>query len=115
MNPALKRFWKEYGPVADTLASADIDQVERERMAEELADKFDGRPGFKRDLFVLVASDPLVLCAGAGGEPCPEGHRIRIAMHWRGAPDGRSKAWEPQAPVVRCVSCGAREFGLVKA
>lgn len=110
MNPALKRFHKQFGAMADTIATADVHQVERERMAEELANDLNGKPDFKRDLFVLLASDPLVPCAGIGDEPCPHGRKIRIPMHLSSAPDGRSKAWSARRPTVRCISCGSAHF-----
>jgi hypothetical protein len=114
--PAVKRFQKHYGKVADAIALLDLDQVEREHVAEAVAAALDGAPDFKRDLFVLLASDPLVRCAGPGDdEPCPHGRVIRIAMHLKDAPDGRSAAWAPRPPTVRCVTCGARERGLVNA
>ena len=111
MNPAVKRFNKQFGGIADAIASVDIDQEDRERVAEAVADALDGRRDFKRDLFVLLASDPLSDCPGSGGEPCPHGARIRTPMHLRDAPDGRSKGWERRKPKRWCVSCGAREFG----
>lgn len=109
MNPAAKRFYKQFGGIADVIASADLDQGVRERMAASMADALDGRPDFKRDLFVLLASDPLVACLGACGEPCPNDVRIRIPMHLSDAPDGRSAAWQQRPPAVRCVTCGSRE------
>jgi hypothetical protein len=71
---------------------------------------------FSRDLFVLLASDPLVPCAGHDEEPCPDGRVIRIGMHLstdeKPLPHGRSAAWEQRAPYgqIRCVSCGAKQF-----
>lgn len=109
MNPALKRFNNEFLPIADVIAEADIDQEDRERLAEAMAGALDGRPDFKRDLFVLLASDPLCDCAGARGEPCPNELKLRIPMHLSDAPDGRSRAWERRKPTVRCITCGSRE------
>lgn len=124
MTPAMKRFDLKYGPIADVIARLDIDQVLREEIAEKLTNALSaGRSSeepawfrreaadFKPKLFRLIASDPLCLCAGHDGEPCPEGVEIRIGMHLSSAPDGRSQAWEPRKPVVRCVSCGAKHFG----
>ena len=117
MNPALKRFNKRYLPIADAIAYLDLDQQDREAVAKAIsesiqeADEAEHRD-FKPDLFVLLASDPLVDCAGHHGEPCPHGRVIRIAMHNRDDPDGRSAAWRQHAPYgsIRCVSCGAAEF-----
>lgn len=106
MNPARKRFQREFGPIADALARVALDQSDRERVAEAVAGALEGRRDFRRDLFVLLASDPLVPCAGNEG-PCPNGYEIRIAMHDRTAEDGRSVAWRATPPTVRCVSCGA--------
>lgn len=110
MNPALKRFMRDYGATAEAVARLDLDQEDRERVAEALADALHGRLFFKRDLFVLLATDPLVPCAGANGEPCPTEAVIRVSMHNRLASNGRSAAWRRRAPEVRCTSCGARQF-----
>lgn len=106
----MRRFERQFEPIANVIASADIDQEDRERLAQAMTDALDGRPDFKRDLFLLLASDPLCDCPGAAGKPCPHGARIRIPMHLRDAPDGRSKAWARRKPTVRCVDCGARQF-----
>lgn len=109
-----KRFIRNYQPTADAISRLDIAQVDREAVAAAVADGIDSvvkkLPGWNRDLFVGIASDPLCKCAGANGEPCPHGREIRIAMHLRGAPNGRSFAWAPRKPEMRCISCGAKEF-----
>jgi hypothetical protein len=112
MNPAMKRYMKRYAKVADAISALDLAQVDREAVADAVAAALEGQPDFRPDLFRLTASDPLVPCAGAHGEPCPHGRVIRIAMHLSDAPDGRSKAWEPRAPYgkIRCVSCGSAQF-----
>lgn len=110
MNPALKRYRRRFGGAADALARLDLDQEDREAVAAALTEAFRGQADFRPDLFQLTASDPLCPCAGALGEPCPEGREIRIAMHLRSAPDGRSAAWSRRRPEVRCVSCGSRHF-----
>lgn len=116
MNPALKRFYKRYGPVADAIAQrGDIDQLQREGIAEDVAAAYDGDPDFNHDLFTLLASDPLVYCAGTEYEACPNAVRIRIPMHLSSAPDGRSEAWAMRPPTVRCVSCGSRHFRAQRA
>ena len=106
------RFNKRYKPIADAIAMCDLDQEDRELVAESVTEELIGQPDFKPDLFRLLASDPLVPCAGSGGEPCPHGRNIRIAMHLSMAHDGRSEAWRQRAPYgqIRCVSCGAKEF-----
>lgn len=110
MNPAAKRFAKTFEPIADAVAKLDIDQEVREEVAEALAEALDGRPDFRRDLFTLIASDPLCPCVGHGDEPCPDGTLIRVAMHYSGADDGRSAAWERRRPAVRCIGCGSAHF-----
>jgi hypothetical protein len=133
MNPGAKRFQAHFEPMANAIARLDIDQEDRERVAVAVADAISSEVaeaaerhgtsqdtrtwlrGWRRDLFVLLASDPLVPCAGPGdGEPCPHGRVIRIAMHDSTAekplPAGRSAAWRRRPPVVRCVSCGAQRF-----
>lgn len=125
-----KRFCRNYQPIADAISRAEIGQVEREALAESVADAIDGivhdtshgRPaiaknetGWSRSLFAGIARDPMVPCPGYhlddGSEVrCPHGREIRIAMHLSSAPDGRSAAWSPTMPEMRCVSCGAREF-----
>lgn len=116
-SAAMNRFDKRYLPIANGIASADIDQEARELVARTVADAIKEvgarhMPDFKHDLFVLLASDPLVPCAGTKDGPCPHGRVIRIAMHLSNAPDGRSAAWEQRAPYgrIRCVTCGAAEF-----
>lgn len=111
MNPASKRFYKQYGGIADAIARLDIDQEVRERVATALTGALGGRPDFKDDLFWHLAADPLVRCAGADAEPCPNAVEIRIAMHLRDAPDGRSAAWRSRPPVTRCLRCGSRHHG----
>lgn len=113
MQVSKKELHGAFDAIADAIASADIDQEDRERLAQSIAERVDFRKfGIGRDLFVLLASDPLVPCAGHGDEPCPDGRVIRIRMHLSSAPDGRSAAWEPRAPYgkIRCISCGAKEF-----
>jgi hypothetical protein len=110
-------FHKRYQPIYDAVASADIDQEDREQIAVLIASNLrearaEDFGSDQSSLFVLLASDPLVPCAGHHGEPCPHGRVIRLAMHNRDEPDGRSAAWRERAPYgeIRCVSCGAREF-----
>lgn len=110
MKPETKRFNKKYGPAADAISRLDVDQETREKVAAALAEAFDGQPDFKRGLFEGIARDPLVACVGTPDGPCPFDREIRIAMHLRDAPDGRSAAWQPDKPEVRCISCGARTF-----
>lgn len=110
MTPAVKRFMREYGPIADAVASAPVEQTARETVAEWLRAALLGRRDFNPDLFRALATDPLVDCAGPRGEPlarCPHDRRIRIAMHDSGADDGRAQTWAMHPPEVRCVSCGA--------
>lgn len=57
MNPAAKRFQKTYGPIADAVSSVDIGQTNREAVALALANALDGRPDFRRDAFLVIASD----------------------------------------------------------
>lgn len=122
-SPSEKRFETRYAPIYDTIARLDIDQELREEIAEKLSDALAAGRGinepawFRREaadfnpsLFRLLASDPICLCAGFGDEPCPDQTEIRIGMHLSSAPDGRSAAWAQRKPVVRCVSCGAKEF-----
>lgn len=109
MNLSQKKLKQIWIDIADGIASVDVDQEDRERMARAVGLKLDGQPYFKRDLFVLLASDPLVPCAGPDGDGCPHGRVIRIAMHWSEASDGRSVQWKQRAPYgcVWCVTCGA--------
>lgn len=100
---------------SDAIARVNIDQEAREAVAEEVAAALDStfrRVGIDVGAWTTLASDPLVPCAGASGEPCPEGRVIRIAMHLSDAPDGRSAAWQQRAPYgeLRCVTCGAAQF-----
>lgn len=133
MRPADKRFKAHFEPMADAIARLDIDQEVREEVAVALADAISQDVaqamarhgtsqdthtwlrGWRRDLFILLATDPLCACAGPGdGEPCPHGRVIRIAMHNSSAekplPAGRSLAWRHTKPLVRCVSCGSAEY-----
>ena len=107
-----KANWQRFVAIADAIASVDIAQTERELVADAVTEALKGSPDFRPDIFRLLATDPLVPCAGAHGEPCPEGRVIRIAMHLSTAPNGRSAAWREQAPYgqIRCISCGAKEF-----
>jgi hypothetical protein len=117
MEPSVKRFYRKFVPIADAIASLDLDQEDREMVAQAVADALDGverQTDFHQhyDLFVLLASDPLVPCAGHHGQPCPHGRVIRQAMHNSSAPDGHSAIWAQRAPYgqIRCISCGAAEF-----
>lgn len=110
MNPAYKRFVKKYVGAADAVARLDIEQTDRELVADALTEAFREQEDFIPDTFRLLASDPLCLCAGAGDEPCPHGREIRVGMHLSSAEDGRSFAWAPRKPVMRCVSCGSKHF-----
>ena len=109
-----KRLRAHIHAIADGIARADIGQIERERVAETVAAALRIDPKIaahvKRDAFVLLASDPLVPCAGPrdSDDGCPHDRVIRIMMHNRESPDGRSKAWEARAPYgrIRCTSCG---------
>jgi len=122
-TPAMNRFDVKYAPIADVIARLDIDQVLREEIADKMTEALSaGRTltepawfrreaaDFRPDLFRLLASDPLCLCAGYGDEPCPEQREIRIGMHLSSGYQGRSAAWATRKPIVRCVSCGAKEF-----
>lgn len=111
MSPAAKRFAKAFGPIADAIAVVDIDQEDREAIARSVARALEGRPDFKLELFILLASDPLVDCAGpAPRRGCPHGRQIRVPMHDSSAENGRSQAWQRRLPEVRCVSCGAERY-----
>ncbi len=133
MNPGAKRFATHFEPMADAIARLDLDQEDRERVAVALADAISNEVasagerhgtsqdtrvwmrGWRRETFILLASDPLVECAGPGdGTACPHGRVIRIAMHnstkERPLPTGRSLAWARRPPLVRCVSCGSEDF-----
>jgi len=112
----MKRYEAKYGAAANAVARLDVDQLTREKVADALAEAFDGQRDFRADLFRLTASDPLVDCAGPDpaefAEPCPHKRVIRIGMHLRDAPDGRSAAWRMEPPTVRCVSCGSAIRGV---
>lgn len=116
MQVSVKSMRSLYENVADTVARLDIDQEERETLAEALTEAFtEARaPRFTPDTFRLIASDPLCACVGpnvkANAEPCPEAREIRVAMHLSAAVDGRSEAWRSRKPEVRCVTCGAMAF-----
>lgn len=121
MTPAAKRFARKYQPVADAISRLDVAQADREAVATAVADAYDSMdrdaPDFRRDLFWLLAADPMVPCAGPnaddGAEACPHGREIRLRWHWSGNPDGtgRSEEWRPRRPTgVRCVTCGAEVF-----
>ena len=71
-------------------------------------------PDFRPDLFVLLASDPLVPCAGPPGSVCPHGRMMRMRFHNSASPDGRSLLWQRRAPYgkIRCVSCGGPQFSI---
>jgi hypothetical protein len=106
VNPATKRFDKRYSPIYDTIAQLDIAQSERETIAEALGDALVGQPDFRRDIFVLMAKDPLGPCAGPGDEPysqpCLHGRMMRT-YHSQVHPDCRR-------PLRWCISCGAHRF-----
>jgi hypothetical protein len=110
---AAKRFERAgFKAIADAIALLDLDQEDRESVAEAIGDALDGTAHFQRDLFVLLASDPLVPCAGSRYGPCPDARVIRQAWHDRSAPDGRNPMWRRRAPYgdIRCARCGAEEF-----
>lgn len=109
-SPAAKRFNRKFLPIADAIAMCDLDQEDRELVADAVTESLIGQIDFNADLFRLLASDPLVPCAGPGeGELCPDGRNIRIAMHLSTAPQGRALSWRRRAPYgeIRCVSCGS--------
>jgi hypothetical protein len=107
MRPEIKRFNQRYGPVADAIASVDIEQDDREKVARSVANGLLGQQDFRLDLFLALATDPLVDCAGpVPGRGCPHGRRIRVVMHDRHAEDGRAASWQRRLPEVRCISCG---------
>lgn len=122
MTIAEKKFKQRYEPIADVISRADIAQVDREKLATAMGDALRaiargrGDTDFLHDAFVLIASDPLVKCAGyddpegAGHVDCPDDIEIRVGMHLSSAPDGRSQAWRPRLPVRRCARCGAVQF-----
>jgi hypothetical protein len=107
-----RAFGLRYVPVANAIARLDLDQEDREAVAEALTWSLMPEIGSFAETFELLASDPLVPCAGFGDEPCPYGREIRIAMHlgWADGARGRSAAWQRRRPTVRCVSCGARNY-----
>ena len=105
MQPSTKRFNKKFLPIADGISSQDIAQDDRVKIANSVADELEstGDRDFRRDLFVMLASDPLVPCAGHHDEPCEHGRVIRHRMRpeeGQFAPYGK----------IRCVSCGAHQF-----
>jgi hypothetical protein len=116
MQVSVKSMRSLYENVADEIARLDIDQEERERVADALTRAFvEARaPRFRPDVFRLLASDPLCTCAGPEqppfAKPCPDGREIRIGMHLSTAPDGRSARWEQRKPITRCLSCGSALF-----
>lgn len=113
MNVSKKKLRQEGHAIVNAIASADVDQEDRERIAGAVGASLDTQLfGFSEEAFVLLASDPLVPCAGVDGEGCEHGRVIRIPMHLSSSPDGRSEAWEQRAPYgrIRCVTCGAKKF-----
>lgn len=111
MIPEVKRFVKRYQPIYDTIARLNVDQEVREQVARALYGSLSGQPDFKSELFLNLASDPLVDCAGPRpGQGCPHGREIRVSMHDHNAPDGRAANWQSTLPEVRCISCGAERF-----
>lgn len=117
--PRQKRFEREFEPIYNGIALADVPQEVREEVAGLIGRRlYDEQrlSGDQHKLFVLLASDPLVPCVGHGDQPCPDGHVIRIGMHLNfnpfdpKNPEGRSEAWEAERPTIRCISCGAAEF-----
>jgi hypothetical protein len=117
VQPRERRFQRRYAPAYDGIAAADMDQEDREALARSVAARYlrAGAEDFMHDLFVLLASDPVVRCAGydIDGErhECPARVEIRVRMHDSGAPDGRSTQWSERAPYgeVRCLPCGSRQ------
>ena len=105
MNPALKRFNRDFVPLADAIARLDIGQSTRELVANAATDALAHLPNFKPAQFRLLASDPLVLCIGTDDGPCPNQLEIRIGMHLSTAPDGHAVTWQEDLPVVRCAYC----------
>ena len=101
MNPAVKRFNKEYLPQADAISRMDVPQAEREKIAADIAASLRGKRDFREDLFLRLAGDPLVKCAGYDDTPCPHGREIRVH---------RESFTGPRSGAVRCVSCGAMQF-----
>ncbi len=100
-SPALKRFNKEYLSQADAISRMDVPQAEREKIAADIAASLVGKRDFREDLFLRLAKDPLVMCAGYEDTPCPHGREIRIH---------RESFTGDTAGKVRCVSCGAMQF-----
>ena len=110
-----KRLAAHIKTIADAIASADIRQTDREAVARTVGIALaNGDPAIaahvNAGVFVLLASDPLVPCAGGDEVGCPYQRVIRIPMHDSHAADGRSNAWRERAPYgqIRCVSCGGR-------
>lgn len=114
MQVSKKALKEQLVAIADAIASADVDQEDRERVARAVGDSLSRvvLQEFDRDVFVLLASDPLVPCVGADGEGCPHERVIRIPMHLSSAPDGRSKVWAQRAPYgdILCVTCGSEKY-----
>jgi hypothetical protein len=110
VNPALKRFTRDFGPLADAIARVDIGQTNRDLVAAAATDALTHMPNFKPALFRLLASDPLVPCAGTDDGPCADGLEIRVGMHLNTAPDGRAQSWQEELPVVRCLACVIANF-----
>jgi hypothetical protein len=94
VEPKLRRFQRSFGPAYNGIAAAE---------------------DFIHDTFVLLASDPLVRCAGYDLDglhhECADGVEIRVRMHDSGAPHGRSTQRAERAPYgqLRCVTCGSRQ------
>ena len=110
MKPEMRRFDKKFRAAADAISRLDIEQEDRELIADALTAALRGQPDFKAELFQLLASDPICYCVGVDDQPCPDRREIRIAMHLSSAPDGRADSWRARKPIVRCVSCGAAQF-----
>lgn len=105
-SPAIKRFNRDYLPLANAIARLDITQTDREKVADAITAALTGRRDFRPGTFRLLASDPLSACPGTDDGPCPKGIEIRTGMHNSKAPDGRSIMWQEDKPIVRCVECG---------
>lgn len=105
-SPAIKRFNRDFVPLADAISRLDIGQSNRDLVAATAADALSHLRDFKPNLFRLLASDPLVTCAGTDDGPCPDQTEMRVAMHLGSAPDGRAQSWQEDLPVVRCTACG---------
>jgi hypothetical protein len=103
VKPHIKRFEKAYKPIADVIASADIDQEDREKIADALTRALTGKVDFLPDLFWYLCADPLCTCGGPDGKGCPDERRIRVMMHYKG---GRAITWQHRKPRVNCTTCG---------